>query len=434
MITKSKHTVHKTQLAPGVSLTCVKAGRFKSNSITINFISALERKTASACALLPRVLRRGSVNYPDMESISALLDDLYGVRIEPIVRKTGELHCAGFYVDFVDERYLPSGESLLEKATNIACEILLYPTTKDGKLLDEYVQSEKSNLIDDIRASINDKRGYALDRLLEEMCAEEAYGVKCLGSESEAAKITCESLTAYHKNLLSSAKIELLYCGFAEPKRVEAAFRSALKDLPNEKRKETPKTNVVLQPISDTPREIYETLDVTQGKLTMGFRLGKTMQNPDFPALMMLNAIYGGEVSSKLFQNVRERLSLCYYVNSMIDRHKGIMIVMSGVDFSKYDDAQREILSLLNEIKQGKISDDELTAARRSLVTSVNSALDRLGGLESLYFDSAVSILPYDPVDLSEKVLEVTRESVIAAASDIKLDCVYFLSGNGEET
>ena len=434
MTMNSKHTVHKTQLAPGVSLTCVRADRFKSSSITINFITALDKKTASASALLPRVLRRGSVNYPNMEKLSALLDNLYGVRVEPIVRKKGEMHCVGFYVDFVDDRYLSGGDNLLEDATKIACEILLSPATENGKLIDEYVQSEKSNLIDDIRATINDKRGYALDRLLQEMCANEAYGVGRLGAEQEASMITSESLTAHHSHLLKTAKVELLYCGAADPSRVESAFRSALKDLPNEKRADTPKTEIVFAPKSVAPRRIDESLDVSQGKLTMGFRLGNTMKNPDLPALMMLNSIYGGEISSKLFQNVRERLSLCYYVSSMLDKMKGIMIVTSGVDFSKCDEAQSEILSLLDDVKQGKISDTELTAARESLVTSMNSALDRLGGLEALYFDSAVCGFSYDPVELTDKILEVTPERIIEAASDIKLDTVYFLSGNGEDS
>jgi len=429
LTTTYKHTVHKHQLAPGVSLTCVNAARFKSSSITINFITALDKKTASKNALLPRVLRRGSVNYPDMESLSALLDDLYGVRVEPIVRKKGEMHCVGFFVDFVDDRYLPDGESLLENATKIACEILLSPATKDGKLLSEYVKSEKSNLIDDIRATINDKRGYALDRLLEEMCADEAYGVGRLGSEAEAKKITCKSLTEHHCHLLSSAKIELLYCGFAEPERVKSAFCEALKDLPNEKRNAAPETKVILEPTSGAPHRIDESLDVTQGKLTMGFRLGNAMKESNIPTLLMFNSIYGGEISSKLFQNVRERLSLCYYVSSMIDKYKGIMIVTSGVDFSKCDDARSEILSLLEDIKLGKISDDELVSARLSIINSINSALDRLGGLEGLYFDSAVCTPTYDPVELTDRVLEVTKEHIVSAASDIKLDTVYFLSG-----
>jgi len=364
-----------------------------------------------------------------MESIIAALDDLYGVRIEPIVRKKGEVHCVGFYVDFPDDRYIPTGESVLEKAISIAGEILLSPAKQNGILRNDYVESEKSNLIDDIRAAINDKRGYAVDRLLEEMCCEEAFGISKLGSEEEAMKITATELTAYYHNILENSRIEIFYCGSADATRVKSAIESTFKTLPERKSAKIPKTNIVFTPPTDTPRRFTERLDVSQGKLTVGFRMGDAMKNPDYPALMLFNALYGGSVSSKLFLNVREKLSLCYYASSMIDKHKGIMIVSSGVEFSNFDTALEEILTQLENVKNGDVSEWEFTSAKRYVITSIKSALDRLGGLEELHFDSIISAVHYSPGELSDMVEAVTIERIIHSASEIKADSIYLLSG-----
>ncbi|MCL2820861.1 MAG: insulinase family protein [Oscillospiraceae bacterium] len=425
----SLHSVHKSELLPGVFFTCINTDKFKSGCITVNMLCGLSHETAAANALLPRVLRRGSKNLPDMESISAALDELYGVRLEPIVRKKGEIQSVGLYCDFPDDRYIPGGESVLERAVGIVGDILLNPYMPGGNFCSDYTESEKSNLIDDIRAAINDKRGYAVDRLLEEMCAGEAYGISKLGNESEAAEITAESLTARYNEIVRNSRIEIFYCGSADFERVKAALMSALAPLPGRKEAGLPVTNIIYSPVSDTPRHFKEKLDVSQGKLTVGFRIGDTMKNPNYPALMMFNAIYGGTISSKLFLNVRERLSLCYYASSMADKHKGVMLVSSGVEFANFNTALDEILIQLENIKNGDISDWEYTAAKRSVITSIKSALDRPGGLEELYFDTVVASVSYDPVDISDMIEAVTIRDVIDIASGVKLDSVYFLCG-----
>jgi len=430
---KTTYSLHKSEISPGVSLTCINTHMFKAGCITINLLCKLDRETASLNALLPRVLRRGSKNLPDMDSITAALDDLYGVRIEPVIRKKGEIQCIGFYADFPDDRYIPGGESVLEKALGIVGDIMLSPCMHEDLLCSNYIESEKSNLIDDIRAAINDKRGYAVDRLLEEMCADEAFGVSKYGSEEKAQAITPESLTAHYHSLVRNSGIEIFYCGSAEPDRIRAALIPVFNALPERAPFSVPVTNIIYHPCTDTPRRFNEVLDVSQGKLTLGFRLGEAMKHPDYPAFMVLNAIYGGSISSKLFLNVRERLSLCYYASSMLDKHKGIMLVTSGVEFSKFDTALDEILAQLECVKNGDISDWEFTSAKRFVVTSIKSALDRPGGLEELYFDSVLASVPYDPAELSDMVESVTLERVVSAASGIKTDSIYFLSGPDRE-
>ena len=185
----------RKELMPGVMLTCVRTEKFKTGCLSISLLTQLSRDCAPSSAIIPRVLRRGTALYPDMEAISRELDELYGARIVPTVRKKGELQALGFYSDFADDAFLPGGERILQKLFSLAGEILLRPATRGGLLIPDYVNSEKEKLLDEIRAQVNDKRSYSMQRLFELMCFGEAYAVNRLGNEDEAESITYRKLT-----------------------------------------------------------------------------------------------------------------------------------------------------------------------------------------------------------------------------------------------
>jgi len=437
------HTTETRNIAFGIKLTCVKTDKFRTGCISINIITGLNQKTAAMSALLTRVLRRGTQNHPDMESLSVALDELYGARVEPLIKKKGELHCIGLYADFPDCRFLTDSDDILDKTFALLGEVLLSPATQNGLLRQDYIESEKSNLIDDIRAAINDKRTYSVNRLLKTMCSNEAFGLSRLGEEDEVLAITPEILTKHHQTILSDSRIEILYCGASEPDRIESALRKVLHNLPKRQKLIEPKTNVILYPEAYPPKRVIEELDISQGKISIGFRLGKFMDvktgksvnrlpmekpTPDFPALFVFNSLYGGSPTSKLFLNVREKLALCYYASTMIDREKGIMVVTSGVDFLNFEAALSEIFTQLDNIKNGDINDVELLSAKRAVTTSIKSAMDRPGGLEDLYFNNVVSTYKYDPYDLCDLVESVTIERVVEASSDITPDTIHFLT------
>ena len=173
-------------------------------------------------------------------------------------------------------------------------------------------------------------------------------------------------------------------------------------------------------------------MSVTQGKLCMGFRLGDCMDEPDFASIYVFNAVYGGSVTSKLFMNVRERLSLCYYASSMVDTHKGLMLVSSGVDFDKVEQAKAEIIAQLDAVKNGDITDDELEAAKRCVASDLRACLDSQGELEGFYLANTIEGLDFTPDELAALVEDVSREDVIKVAESVVLDAIYFLRGNGE--
>ncbi len=411
-------------LMPGVYLTVLSTNKFRTNCLSLNLLRPLRQEEAALNALLPDVLLRGCRMCPDMSAISAWLDQRYGAGIETLVRKKGELQTVGFFADYIDDRLVP--EPLTEEMCRLVGSFLLEPVTENGVFRRDYVDGEKVNLINGIMAQINDKRTYASIRLREEMFAGEPYGVSKSGRREQVEAITPESLYAHYRYVLSHSRIELMFAGHADADALAEQLRLALKDLP---RGELDATGTTIGPMPKQVRECSETMDVTQGNLVMGFRTGITAADPEYPALLLLNGVYGGGITSKLFTHVREKLSLCYYASSGIDRFKGVMLVSSGVDMDKYEEARDEILRQLELCRAGEITEEEVTSARRALCSSLLSSGDSLSWMEDFYLGQETGGFDYTPETLAQALGRVTVEDMAQVARRLRLDTVFFLKG-----
>ncbi|MBQ0037252.1 MAG: insulinase family protein [Clostridiales bacterium] len=418
---------HRREIMQNVFLTYLPAKKFKTSCLSAQLVTQLDAKTASYNALTPSVLHRGTVRCPDMEQLSAAMDRLYGAQVSPNCRKRGERQCIGFVGTVIDDCFAPCGERLLEPTAELMGELLLDPVTRGGRFLSEYVESEKSNLIDAIRSIRNDKRDWADRRLMQEMCAAEPYGVSRWGDEDTVKKINNQKLYQHYHALLSRSRVELFYCGSAEEERVTDAMLNALAALPRGVEAELLPMQKLAAPAE--PRIITETMDVTQGKLAMGLRCG----SDDVPAMILANLMFGGWSNSKLFLNVREKLSLCYYASSSYARSKGILTVSSGIESKDYDRAVEEILRQLNAVQRGDWEDWELEGAKSTMLSALNSLGDSQGALENYYLGQAATGQDESPEEMAALLRAVTPERIRAAAESVTLDTVYFLRGKEGE-
>ena len=426
--------VTRTELLPGVFLTHLRTDKFKTACLSVNLLTQLSRETAAMNALIPAVLRRGTTRYRDMEQLSRRLDELYGTAIEPVIRRIGEIHCLGFFASFPEPAYLPGGENLLGEVCSLTAELLLSPNTRGGLLLPQYVDSEREKLADLIRSRVNDKRSYAVQRCIEEMCCCEDFAVSRLGTLEEAESIHYKKLTKHYRELIRTSPVELFYCGRAGQRQVERAWRDALAGMPRGEIDFDIGTDLRMNALQEEVRYYEEHMDVTQGKLVLGFRLGECMEDPDIPAIRVFNAVYGSGATSKLFLNVREKLSLCYYASSAVVIRKGLLLVSSGVAFENFEAARDEILAQLEAVKKGEITDEELDWAKRSVASDLRALTDSPGDLEGFWLSQATAGLDYGPTELAALVEEVTKERVAAIAKSVECDLIYFLcAGDAEE-
>ena len=385
----------RTEIRPGVWLTHLREDKFKTACFSVSLLSQLNRETASMNALIPFVLRRGTSAFPDMETLSARMEELYGTVIEPSLELT--------------------------------LDLLLSPVTRGGLLLPAYVESERDKLLDLISARMNNKRSYAVLRCIEEMCCCEDFAVGRYGDEESCRSINYKKLSRHYRTLLQTSPIELFYCGRASLREVKALLRDHLSTLPRGEIDTEIGTKIRMNALEAEPRSTVEEMDVAQANLVIGWRLGECMEDPDFAALYVFNDLFGGSPSSKLFLNVREKLSLCYYASSIIDIRKGLLLVSSGIQLSNLDAAKAEIFAQLDAVCRGDFSEDDLRTAKAGVISDLRSIPDSQGALESFYLSQAVVGADYSPTDLAALVNEVTAAQVSEIAKSVECDQIYLL-------
>lgn len=412
-------------LLPGVNLRCRTDPRFKQGCLSLHWVVPMCANHSAMNALIPSVLLRGTVPHPDLRSITARLDDLYGAAVSPMSRRVGDYQASGLYLSFMDDRFALPGDRVLEGTVEFLAELLQKPLTEGGGFLPAYVESEKKNLISTIQADRNDKRIYAMGRLLKIMCREDSFGLPRLGEPEQVAAIQPDTLYRHFQNMLGSAPLEIFYVGSREGSALADLLRGRL-NLAGRESTLPPQTG-----FHSCPGEnVTETMDVAQGKLCMGFVTPITLHSSQYPAMQVLNVLYGGGMTSKLFQNVREKLSLCYSVGSSYYGTKGILTVSAGIDFDKESASREEILRQLQLCQEGTITREELVSAREALISSLRAVPDSAGSIESYCFSAILSGKDPSLENAIQAIRDVTLEQVVEAAKTLTLHSTYFLKGD----
>lgn len=424
---------YRDEILPNVYLTALKTDKFKTGCLSATLLTPLTRESAAAHACIPYILRRGTASLPDLEALSARLDNLYGAKLEPLVRKLGEIHALGFLATFCEDKYLPGDADMLEDMAQLLAEIWLRPNTKGGLFRPAYVESEREKLAQRIDSSMNDKTRYAISRLIANMCSYEEYATGALGEKADAEELHYVGLTKDYRATLAASPMELFYCGSADARQVRRALENAFMTMSRGEPDEDLGTDIRMNSVEEDVRYFTEELDVTQGKLAVGFRLGECMEDPDQATLLVFNAVFGGGPVSRLFEHVRQEKSLCYHVSSSMDMHKGILLAVAGIDFDQYDAALEAILAQLEDLRAGNVSTEELEAAKNYVAGRIRTIGDSPTALEDYYLGQTVLGLDYSPMELAALVEDVTADEVIGVAQSVVCDAVYFLRGEEDE-
>jgi len=411
-----KHTI-----CPGVTLYHLPFKHFKTVSIRVYFHQPLSEKTATVNALLPNILMRGCKAHPTTRALNLYLEELYGASADAFVSKRGEDQVTCFAASGIADAYVPEQEGLVQKVAMVLHDLILDPLMVDGAFNEDYIRQEKKGLKESLLARINDKRSYASDRCIEEMCKNDPYAVYEGGDAEQVDSITNEELVAaYHR--LFEGPVTIFVTGKADVLPICELFSDLKgKDLP------FPVGGCFVP--TEAPQTVIESMDVTQGKLVMGFSTGVLGGSSDFVHLLVANSVFGSGPHSKLFKNGREKLSLAYYAYSRTDRIKGLMMVSAGIEFSKFDAAKDEILRQLEAVQKGTITEEELFFAKKALTSTLLALKDSPAQSVSWTLGNILSGDVCTAEERIEEINKVTVEEIVAVFQKVRLQTTYFLNG-----
>ena len=414
------------QICSGVNLNYIPEQKFKTALLSFSMITPMDRETVSKNAIIPNLLAHSCKKYPSLLEINTKLEELYGACAISKVSKLGDKQLLTIAIQSVGNNYIPDSSDNILEITKLLNEMIFSPNASDNAFDSKDFSQEKRQLIEDIESELNNKRIYVNRKCTEVMCKDEKFGISPIGTIEDSRKLDAKTVFEEWKNLLKSSHIEKMVIGTCNHKLVLNEFKKNF-DLLEREESIIPQDTVIKE--VKAIKEVSEHMDVVQCKLVMGFRTEIAKPDKGVEAAKVMNALLGGTPQSKLFLNVREKLSLCYYCSSNYIPAKGILFIDSGVQKENIEKAKKEILNQVEDITLGNFSETELSETKMFLAQAIEKTKDKLGALHTWYCNQTLDETKYSPDEMIEKINKVQREDVINAAQKLKLDTVYTLLG-----
>lgn len=410
----------------GLKLHIIPTEKFKTNTIVFKMKAPLRKEDVTFRALLPYVLQNSSNKYPTTAKLRSYLDDLYGAMFYVDLAKKGDYHIISFTIEVANEKFLSDTEPLLHKTFAFLAEILLNPNASGGAFEPKSVENEKRALKQRIQSIYNDKMKYSSFRLIQEMCKDEPYELHANGILADVDAITAENLYGYYEKAFAEDELDLYVVGDVQPAEVEKAVGSL---FPFGER--VPQKAVQAEVKVRGEKVIIEKQDVKQGKLNIGYRTHVYYGDEEYYALQVFNGIFGGFSHSKLFLNVREKASLAYYAASRLESHKGLMLVMSGIDHKNYKQAVQIIKEQMEAMVKGDFTENEIEQTKAVIKNQLLETIDTSRGLVEILYHNVVSGKEISFDEWLEKMEQVEKEDIVNIAGKTELDTIYFLTEGG---
>lgn len=425
----------KSELKEGITFHSIETNKFKTNLFALFIAIPLEREAVTTRALLPAVLRRGCQTYQTQEQINQTLEEMYGATFDCGIDKNGDNQVIKFYVEGINEKYLPEKEPVGEKCLDMLLQVVLNPLLKQGKFDEEYVTCEKNNLKNIISSKIDNKRKYAYDRCIEEMYMNDPYGIYKYGYLEEVDDITPESLAKAYEELMNRAKIDIFVSGDNIQNLEEVAKKHPLIQALKPRTPDFCINEVIREETISFKLEpkkvVQEIMQVNQGNLILGLDVGVEKEEEKEVA-NLYNAILGGGANSKLFQNVREKASLAYTAGSNYTKQKAAIFIRCGIEIENYEKAVAIIMQQLQDMQAGIFTEEDVESAKELMKANIRGIPEEQDVELTYAYGQEMAGKETTLEEYRKKIEAVTKEQIVALAKRVRIDTVYFLRSGKE--
>lgn len=391
--------------------------KFKTILITLKFKAKASKETFALRTLLPSMLRARTNQYKSRSEINLKLEQLYGANLQTQTSKMGVFNIITFQLK-ITSPLIVKDDSLFKDSLAFLKEIIY----GHDNFYQKDLELEKRLLVEEIVAKENDKTRYALSRLTDVMFKGELYGYKTSGTKEDVESVTLNAFKSYYHTFLKEDELQIMLSG----------------DVTNEEilltKEEFNKASFTHNNVLDfETKTVEEVINVTeydqiqQSKLNIGYRSEIRYNDPLYTATVLFNAALGGYVHSRLFVNVREKHSLCYYISSIYDAYKGVHFIYSGVDKNRLDLAKKVIDEEVLKLQTVKIKNEELDLSKQALINDLKEAEDSQGARINRKYNQLLLNKDKTIEEQINSILAVTPEDLLEVGKKLIRDTVYVL-------
>lgn len=415
------------ELKQGIKAHFINTDKHKTDLTCVILTVPLKREYVTKNALIPFLLRRGTEKLPNQYLINKEMENMYGASFNLGIDKSGDNIILKFYIETISNEYALDGENILKRNIENLLDIIFNPLKNNGILNQDFLDIEKENLRKVINSKIDDKDAYAFERCISEMYKQNGFGLYKFGYIEDIDKITIEEITEYYDWLISNAKIDIFMSGKIDEKE----FTNVLLENQNIKDLNPREGYYILNRQSTESRqnvenEVFESMNVVQGKLVLGLNVDFDDENLQAIALVY-NAILGDGANSMMFQNVREKAGLAYSSKSTFIKQKMNIFIRCGIQIENYEKALNLIKVQLDNIKTGEFSDEDIEVAKVYLTSSIKNIEEEQDTEIVYYIGQELSGTNRSIEEYIDRIQRVSKEDILAFAEKVSINTIYFL-------
>ena len=408
-----------------MNIKFIKSNKFKSNSISLNIPIDIDEKITDL-NLVSEMIKIGSKKYDPLKKLYSKLQEMYGTHFNCYVNKCGEVAVFTIYIEFLKDEYIDQNTSLWDEIINFLHEIFYNVLEEKGCFKEEFLKIEKENLRTNILSLVDSKNYYAYVKCEQISTKNEPYVNYIYGNVDRLEKINGKNLYEFYLNLRELPYYFVIIGNFDEDRIKNMLYDKFGKSL---ERKFNTDNNKFLK--TDFT-ESYERFDITQTKLVINFKTPITIFNGDYYAFFVFNKILGSGYS-KLYREVRQKRSLVYYINSYYEKFKGMLSIECGIDDKNFDVTKEIILSEIQNISNGEISESEIENAKRSIRRLLMSVQDKVSSMHSFIAPLYIFNKEFDINEFLKNIYSVDKNRIIDASKQIIKSAIFSVRPLEEE-
>ncbi len=409
-------------------LHMINTDKFKTIKVKVSFRRPIIKEEVTIRNILSQILVQTTNKYKTKRDLSIKAQDLYAASISSNNSRIGNYINTDIILSVLNDKYTEDGN--FSSALDFLHDLIYDPNVEDNSFATDQLEIIKTSAKTELESEREDSNYYSLVRLHEIMDSKNPSSIRMSGYIDDLEKIDGETLFNYYSEVLKRDLMDIFVIGNIDFDEIEELIKSKF-DIKTFKKSRKPYYVTETKPRM-RKRIVTEQDDNNQSKLAIGARIsGLTMHERNYP-LTLYNIILGGGEDSKLFRNVREKNSLCYYINSVPQKLDNILLIRAGIDKKNVKKTISLVEKEMNNLKHGKITENDLAIAKEFFTTAMDSILESQISIMEHYY--LMDLLKTDDIETRiNKMNKVTIPEIIKVAKKVKIDTIYCLEGVNSE-